>query len=119
MDYPTHRPITKKLQSIRQKHANGNNFADHNSDFFTDNIFSNPKEKPISQTQIHPQEHTYTQPIRKTISQSVFFNDQLKTTTDHTENYPFFQQNQNLTNKQFTRTQPHYSEDEEYFDQNQ
>ena len=54
MVYPTHRPITKKRQSIRQKHANGNNFADHNADFFTDNIFSNPKEKQFLKHKFTP-----------------------------------------------------------------
>ena len=38
---------------------------------------------------------------------------------DHRENYPFFQQNRNMTTKHHTRNQPNYSEDGEFFSQNQ
>ena len=38
---------------------------------------------------------------------------------DCSENFPFFQQNKNITNKTFTRNQPPYSEDEDYFSQHQ
>ena len=53
------------------------------------------------------------------IYQYVLLNEKRKTPTDRTENCPFFRQNRNPTNKQLTRNQPHYSEDEEYFHQNQ
>ena len=49
----------------------------------------------------------------KQASQSVCFNDQPQATLDRSENYPFLQQNKNITNKHQIRNQPHYSEDEE------
>ena len=38
---------------------------------------------------------------------------------DHSKNYPFFKQNENMTNKHHTKNQPHYSEDADYYCQNQ
>ena len=46
------------------------------------------------------------------ISQSVFFNDQLRATLDHSKNGSFFHQNKNITKKHHIRIQSHYSEDE-------
>ena len=38
---------------------------------------------------------------------------------DHSENFPFFQQNKNVIKKHLTKNKSHYSEDEDYFRQNQ
>ena len=38
---------------------------------------------------------------------------------DHSKNFPFFQQNKNIANKQLTKSQSHYPEDEDYFNRNQ
>ena len=67
-----------------------------------------------------------TQNIPQPTSNSVFFNDQPRTTQDQSKNYPFsFQQNKNNTNKYYTRNQPPYytahyspSEDEECHNKN-
>ena len=39
----------------------------------------------------------------KEASHTVFFNDQPRPTMDRSENYPFFQQNKNMTNKHHKR----------------
>ena len=66
-----------------------------------------------------------SQNIPQSTSNSVDFNNQPRSTQDRSENYPFFQQNKNNTNKYYTRNQPSYytansspSDDEEYYNQN-
>ena len=81
------------------------------------NNISDPIAKPINTMRNQSQEHRYTQQTPQPVSQSVFFEEKRKTTTDRHKNYPFFQQNKNSTNKLFIRSQPHYSEDEDYFKQ--
>ena len=71
----------------------------------------------ISQNQSQAQ--NYNQNVPQQASHTVFFNDQPRATMDHSENYTFFQQNKNMSNKHLTRNQPHYSDDEEYYGQNQ
>ena len=46
---------------------------------------------------------------------SFFFNDQQRDTVDRSEEFPLLHQSKNINAKQFTRNQPHYSEDEDYF----
>ena len=75
--------------------------------------------KPLYTIQKQSQEDNYTQHISKPVPQSVFFNEKQKTLTDRTENHLVIHQNKNLLNKQFIRNQQHYSEDEDYFNQNQ
>ena len=65
------------------------------------------------------QTQSQNQNIPQQTSQSVTFNDQPEATLDRCENYPFFQQNKNITKKHHIRNQPHYSKDEEYYHQNQ
>ena len=67
-----------------------------------------------------PEEQNYTQQKPKPVSKLVFFDDKRKTLMDRIESYPFFQENKNNSNKkQFTKNQPHFSEDDEDFNQNQ
>ena len=49
-----------------------------------------------------------SQNISQTTSNSVIFHDQPRSLQEQSENYPFFQQNKNNTNKFHTRNQPHY-----------
>ena len=67
------------------------------------------QQSPLSPctTRQQSQEHNFTQQIPQLVSQPVIFNEKRKTPTDRTENYPFFQQKKNSTNKQFTRNQIH------------
>ena len=52
MDYQTKRPIIKKRQSNKRKHANSNIFAYHNYDFFTNKNANNPIAKHVIQHKI-------------------------------------------------------------------
>ena len=73
------------------------------------------------------QAQNYNQKVAQQTSNSVFFNDQQQATADHSEIYPFFQQNKKKTDKYLTRIYIifififlyHYSEDEDYFTRNQ
>ena len=66
----------------------------------------------ISQNQSQAQK--FNQNVPQQASDTVFFNDESRSTMDRSENYPFFQQNKNMTNKHHKRNQLHYSEDEDY-----
>ena len=105
--------MTKTRRNNEQKQANRNNFANHNYDSFANTIISNPIAKP----QYTTQEHDYTHQIQKPVSQSLLIGEKRKSLPHRTENHPIFPKNENTTIKQFTRSQPHYSEDEDYFNQ--
>ena len=112
MDYQTFRPVTKP--SYRQHKTN---FAEHNY-----NYVYGPK---TTKTNTNTQKIAQNQNITQSISNSVNFHDQPRSSQEQSKNYPFFQQNKNNTNKYHTKKQPHYyaqnyfpSDDEEYYNQN-
>ena len=76
---------------------------------------------------MNTQHYSYSQcqNIPQPTSNSVIFNDQLRSSQDQSENYPFFQQNKNNTISYHSRNQPPYytanyfpSDDEKYYNQN-
>ena len=110
MDYQTFRPVTMSRQTNKQKTINRNNFSDHNYIYFFQKSKTTKPPNTNNQNQLKPQNRNVPQQV----SQPVFFNDQPRATLDRSEDYPFLQQNKNIANKQHTRNQPHYSEDEEF-----
>ena len=68
---------------------------------------------PYMNSHNQSQAQNYNQQVTQEASNSVFCNDQLPATVDHSENFPFFQQNKNITSKHRTRNQPHHSKDED------
>ena len=77
----------------------------HNYDCSTNDNISNLIGRPLYTTQNDSQEYNYNQQVPKPISQYVVFNDKRK--------------QKELTNRQFTKNQAHYFEDEDYFHQYQ
>ena len=61
--------------------------------------------------QSQPQAHNHNQNVPQQTSNTVFFNNQPRATTNCSKNYPFFQRNKNMTIKHHTKNQPFYSED--------
>ena len=90
-------------------------------DFSQTTMRKKPITKPLYTIchQNQSQEQNNKNEIPKLAPQSVFIREKQKTATNHSERYPFFQQNETQTNKQSTRNQPHYSDDEVCFNQNQ
>ena len=117
MDYQTFRPMTKPTQ--KQRTFTRINFAEHN-----DNDVNRPQTTKPSlanrQNHLFSQRQNFQQPT----SNSVSFNDYPRVSQDHSENYPFFQQNKNnrQQNKNGYQT-PYYtsnylsSDDDDYYNQ--
>ena len=88
-------------------------------DFLANNNINRPIRKPsYGRHQNQSKERNYNKQIPQPAPQSVFFRT-TKFRTDRSENHLIFQQNKNQTNRQSTRNQSHYSEDGDYFNQNQ
>ena len=112
MDYQTFLSVTKP--PYKQQTLHRNSFAKHNY-----NYVRGPKTtKPKTNTQILAQNQNIPQPN----SNSLSFYDQPQSSQKQSENYPFFQQNKNNTNKNHTKNQPQYyarnnfpSDDEENY----
>ena len=117
IDYQTIRLRTKP--SYKQRTSHRNNFAEHNYNYV--NRSKTPKSFNMN---FQTYSISQSQNIPQSTSNSVNFNNQPRSTQDRSENYPFFQQNKNNTNKYYTRNQPSYytanssSDDEEYYNQN-
>ena len=96
MDYQTFKPVTTSTQANKQKTFNINNFSYHNYNFFAKLKTSKPY---YMNSQNQSQTQNYNRNVPQQASHTVFINDQTRATLDRSENYPFFQQNKNLTNK--------------------
>ena len=116
MDYQTFKPVTTSRQTTKQKTSNRNNFSDHSCNFFC-KIQNN--YTPYMNSQNQSQAQNDNQNVPQQAFHTAFFNDQLQTTTDCSENYHFIQQNKIMTNKHHSRNQPNYSENEDYHSHNQ
>ena len=59
---------------------------------------------------MNTQNYSYSQKkyIPQSFSNSMIFNDQPRSSQEQSENYPFFQQIKNNTNRYHTRNQPRY-----------
>ena len=117
-DYQTFRPVTKP--SNKQKTSHRKSFTEHNYNYVNRSKTTKPS---YMNTQNYP--YSQNQNIPQPTSNSVSLNDQPQSPQDQSENYPFFQQNGNNTNRYHTRNQPLYytanyspSDDEEYYNQN-
>ena len=102
--------INKKLQQIEKTSVHYHFFLQKQS----------IKPSCVS-NQNQPQEQCYNQQILQQNSQSFFFNDRQRATTDRSESFPFFffKNIKNISYKLFRRNQSQYSEDEDYFHKNQ
>ena len=69
------------------------------------------QSKPIRSTKLHSACNTTSLSL-------FFFNDQPRATVGCSKTFSLDQQNKNVTNKHLKRSQPHYSEDEDYYSQN-
>ena len=92
MDYQTYRPMT--IPSKTRKPFTRNTFAEHNYNYAHQQKTNQPPP-PRKNTQNfnHVCSHYWNLP--KTSTNSVNFPDNPQPTQDHSENYPFFQQNKN------------------------
>ena len=118
MDYQTFRPMAKPTQ--KQGTSYRNNFAEHNY-----NYVIRPQITKSSSTNTQNHLFLQSQTLQQPSSNSVNFNEYPQTSQDQSENYPFFQQNKNNTQRNHIRHQtPSYtanyypSDDEEYYNQN-
>ena len=101
--------------SYKKQTSQRNNFVEHNY-----NYVNGPKTtKPSKNTHNYLYSQSPNRP--QTTSNSVNFYNQPRSSQEQSENYPFFQQNKNHTNKYHTKNQPHYyttnffpSQNEEY-----
>ena len=116
MDYQKFRTVTKP--SYKKQTSHRHKFAEHDY-----NYVNGPKTtKPKTNTQnFFSQNQNIPQPTLNLVN----FYDQPRSSQEQSENYPFFQQNKNTTNKRHTENQPHYyaqnyfrSDDEKYYNQN-
>ena len=82
MDYPTFRPVTKP--SYKQQTSHRNNFAE--LDY---NYVYGPKTTKTSKTNIPNSFFSQSQKIPQTISNSVNFYDQPRSSQEQSGNYPF------------------------------
>ena len=106
----------KKSRQLNKLKTNDiNNFSDQNYNFFAKNIITKLPRKAIKVN--HRHKTTTNNPRNKFPTQ--FISTVYNETADDSENIPFFHQNENLTNRNFTRNQPHSSEGEDYFNQDQ
>ena len=96
MEYQTLRPVKKP--SYKQKTSHSYNYK---------NRSKTPKSSNMNtQTYSYSQSQNIPQPT----SNSIFFNDQPRSTQDQTENFPFFQQKKNNTNEHYATNQtPYYT----------
>ena len=101
MEYPILRPVTKPPN--KQKTSHRNYFAEHSYNYEN-------TSKTTKSSNMNTQNYSYSQSqnIAQPTSNSVNFNDQLRSSQEQIENYPFFQHNKNSTNKYYTRNQPHF-----------
>ena len=115
MDYQTFEPVMTTRQTNKQRTSNRNNFSDYNY-----NLFAKPQttKSPYMNSQNQSRAQNYNRNVPQQAPHTVFSNDQPRATLDTFQNYPFFQQNKNMTIKHHLRNQPHYSADEEYHNQN-
>ena len=107
MDYQTYRPMTKPLKT--RKTFSRSNFAEHNYNYV------NPS-KTTQFPRINTQNHLFSQKSNcpTNLTNSVNFHAYPHPSPDHSENYPFFQQNRN---KQQTPYYTNYlsSDDDDYY----
>ena len=106
MDYKTYRPITKP--SKPRKTFTRSNFAEHNYNY----AHSSRTDHPPRKNNNHVCSHYWNLP--NTSTNSVNFQNNSYPPQDHSENYPFFQQNKN---KQQTPYYTNYlsSDDDDYY----
>ena len=89
MDYQTYRPMTKPTQ--RQRTFTRSNSAEHNYNYVNLSKNTHP-------THIQKKNHLFSKKLNfpMTSTNSVNFYDYPHPSQDHSENYPFFQQNRNI-----------------------
>ena len=108
MDYQTYRPMTKPTH--KQRTFTRNNFAEHNYKYVNPSKITQPPRT-------HRQNHLFSQksnfPITST--NSVNFHDYPHPSQDHSENYPFFQQNRNKQQTPFHTSNYLSSDDDDYY----
>ena len=92
MDYQTYRPMTKPTH--KQRTFTRNNFAEHKRQ---NRLFLQKSNFPITSTN------------------SVNFHDYPHPSQDHSENYPFFQQNRNKQQTPFHTSNYLSSDDDDYY----
>ena len=83
MDYQTFHPLTKP--SLKQRASHRNIFAEHNYNYVSRSKTSKPSNMK-TQNNLYSQ----CQNTSQSFSNSVFFNDQPRSTQDQCENYPCF-----------------------------
>ena len=108
MDYQTYRPMTKPTH--RQRTFTRSNFAEH--------IYNcvNPS-KTTHPPRIQKQNHLLSQKSNfpMTSTNSVNFHDYPHPSQDHSENYPFFQQNRNKQQTPYHTSNYLSSDDDNYY----
>ena len=104
MDYRTFRPMTKP--SKPRKTFTRNNFAQHNYNY----AHSSRANYPPRKNNIHVCSHCWDNPM--TTTNSVNFQTTSHPPQDHSENYPFFQQNKNK--KQTSQHTDYLLSDDDY-----
>ena len=108
MDYQTYRPMTKPLKT--RKTFTRSSFAEHNYNYIS-----------LSQTTHPPRRNTHNHLFSQksnfpnTSTNSVNFHDHPHPSQDHSENFPFFQQNRNK--KQTPYYTNHLSSDDDDYNQ--
>ena len=103
MDYQTYRPMT--IPSKTRKTFTRNNFTDHNYNY------THPS-KTYNQPQRNFNQYTRSQNWDNPMTQPNSINFQTNPPQDHSENYPFFQQNKNK--KQTSYQMDYLSSDDDF-----
>ena len=109
MDYQTYRPMTKPSKT--RKTFTKNTFAEHNYNYVHQAKNNQPPPKKNTQNLNHVCSHYWNLP--NTSTNSVNFPDNPRPTQDHSENYPFFQQNKNI--QQAPHNTNYLSSDDDYY----
>ena len=108
MDFQTYRPMTKPTH--RQRTFTRSNFAEHNYNYV------NPS-KTTHSPRIQEQNHLFSQKSNfpMTSTNAVNFHDYPLPSQDHSENYPFFQQNRNKQQTPYHTSNYLSSDDDDYY----